>query len=52
MKAYPQCNTFPFRGKAGMGVGSVVSRYPTPILTFPLKGKEFSLRRKFLLLIQ
>ena len=34
-------NSFPFRGKAGMGVGvgSEAACHPIPILTFPLKGK-------------
>ena len=34
-----QRNSFPFRGKAGMGVGANAWENPTPILTFPLKGK-------------
>jgi hypothetical protein len=42
-----QRNSFPFRRKAGMGLGSNMMGDPTPILTFPLKGKEPSGDRKW-----
>ncbi len=37
-----QRNSFPFRGKAGMGVGWTQPP-PIPTLALPLKGREFSL---------
>ena len=39
-------DTLPFKGRVGVGIGTVLSPFtltePTPILTFPLKGKGLS----------
>ncbi|MDH4217010.1 MAG: hypothetical protein OEV23_09020, partial [Gallionella sp.] len=32
--------TFPFKGKAGLGMGLVGAEQPIPTLTLPLKGRE------------
>jgi hypothetical protein len=33
---------FPFKGKAGMGMGSFDALFPIPAPTLPLKGREFA----------
>jgi len=39
-------DSLPFKGRVGEGMGDDNARYPTPILTFPLRGKEGSYEEK------
>jgi hypothetical protein len=34
------CRPFPFKGKARMGMGTLVATCPIPTPTLPLKGRE------------
>jgi len=36
------CSPFPFKGKARMGMGTLVATYPIPTPTLPLKGREIA----------
>jgi hypothetical protein len=39
-KARLNYNSFPFKGKVGMGMGLSTMLYPIPSPTLPLKGRE------------
>ena len=49
LNAMSKIISLPFKGRVGVGMG--VFR-PTPILTFPLKGKEFYLTLRSLSLLR